>query len=27
MMGAPGNVTLKQLRELSLRIVEPQPKG
>ena len=27
MMGAPGNVNLKQLRELSLRIVEPQPKG
>ena len=27
MMGAPGNVSLKQLRELSIRIVEPQPKG
>ncbi|MFT4026861.1 MAG: aspartate--tRNA ligase [Novosphingobium sp.] len=24
MMGAPGNVSLKQLRELSIRIVEPQ---
>jgi aspartyl-tRNA synthetase len=23
MMGAPGNVTLKQLRELHIRLVEP----
>jgi aspartyl-tRNA synthetase len=26
MMGAPGNVSLKQLRELSIRIVEPPAK-
>ena len=27
MMGAPSDVTNEQLRELSIRIVEPQPKG
>ena len=27
MMGAPGNVTLKQLRELNIRIVEPPAKA
>jgi len=26
-MGAPGNVSLKQLRELHIRLVEPQAKG
>lgn len=27
MMGAPGNVTAKQLRELNIRVVEPAPKA
>ncbi|MGK2909726.1 MAG: aspartate--tRNA ligase [Sphingobium sp.] len=27
MMGAPNNVSLKQLRELSIRVVEPAPKA
>jgi aspartyl-tRNA synthetase len=27
MMGAPGPVSAKQLRELNIRLVEQQPKG